>query len=74
MKERTRKREADEDDNVSELPEKKRGRKLLLGDKLDKMVQQYVYMLREKGCTINTTIVISGARGILKSSRQNKIS
>ena len=73
LKERTRKREADEDDNVSELPEKKRGRKLLLGDKLDKMVQQYVYMLREKGCTINTTIVISGARGILKSQDRTRL-
>jgi hypothetical protein len=34
---------------------------------LDLIVQQYVIRLREKSCTINTPIVISGARGILMS-------
>ena len=65
MKERSRKRQAEKDD--SKLPVKKRGRKVVLGEKMDSMVQQYILKLRPKGATINTAIVIPGAKGILQS-------
>ena len=36
---------AKDDTYIKELPEKKRGRPLLLGDKLDKQVKSYVYQI-----------------------------
>ena len=44
---------------------KKRGRLLLLSESIDKQVQAYVKNSREKGCIVNSTLVIA-ARGILK--------
>ena len=65
LQEISRKRKADED--VLELFPKKRGRPLMLGEKLDRMVQNYILKTREKGGTITTAIVIAGAKGIVKS-------
>ena len=53
--------------SVRELPSKKRGRPVLLGEKMDVMVQQYVEKIRSKGGTINTDIVKSGAHSILET-------
>jgi hypothetical protein len=44
-----------------------------LGEKLDDMVQCYVTLLREKGGIINTSIVIAGERGILKSRQLSRL-
>ena len=57
------------DDNmdVKELPEKKRGRPLALGDELDAQVKQYVLHLRDKGAVVNTAIVQACAEGIVKN-------
>lgn len=41
---------------------RKRGRPVLLGEKMDVTVQEYVEMMRNKGGTISTVIVMSGAR------------
>ena len=49
---------------VVELPEKRRGRPLLLGD-INQKVRQYLTKARESGCSINTRIVISAARGLV---------
>ena len=67
------KREAEEDGDIGELPVRKRGRKVMLADKMDEMVQQYIHKLRQKGCCINKAIVISGARGILKSQDKTRL-
>ena len=73
LKEKHRKHEAEEDGDIGELPVRKRGRKVMLADKMDEMVQQYIHKLREKGCCINTAIVISGARSILKSQDKMRL-
>ncbi len=63
----------EEVNDIEELPERKRGRKLLLGVKMDDMVQRYVYKLRDKGCVINTAIVKAAARGLLMSQDKTRL-
>lgn len=68
-KETSRKRlhgDDNDDEVICELPEKKRGKPVLLGDKLDSYVQSYIKRLRQSGGTISTAIVIAGALGIIK--------
>ena len=43
-----------EDMSVQELPEKKRGRQLLLGEELDRQVRAYLTSFRENGAVVNT--------------------
>lgn len=70
-----RKRKADEDDiSVTKLPTKKRGRPVLLGAELDTIVQQYIMKLRQNKATVNTAVVIAGARGILLSLDRSRLS
>ena len=54
------------DVDVSELPQKKRVRPLLLGLKLDCRVQAYSTALREIGAVINTAITIACAEGMVE--------
>ena len=69
-----RKRELEEeDDEVLELPEKKRGRHVLLGERLDKCVQEYVLKVRERGCAVNSALVVAGARGIVESLDRSRL-
>ena len=66
LEEKRRKREFDgSDSEIKELHPRKRGRKVLLGEKMDTMVQCYITKMREKGGVVNTSIVKAGARGIL---------
>ena len=58
---------------VTELNPKKRGRPVVLGKKMDDVVQQYISKLRKCGSPINTAVVISGARGILKSMDRTRL-
>ena len=57
----------DDNMNVEELPEKKKGRPLALGDELDAQVRQYILHLRDKGAVVNTAIVQACAEGIVKT-------
>ena len=50
-----------------ELPGKKRGRSVILGEKIDAIVQKYILTLRERGGAICTAIVIAGANETVKS-------
>lgn len=52
---------------VKELPTKTQGRPLLLGEELDKCVQDYIRNLREIGGIVNTAIVIGAANGIISA-------
>ena len=63
LKEKCAQAELEEEDGptVSELHLKKRGRKLLLGDKLDLMVQRYIADTRKVGGAVSTAIVRAGA-------------
>ena len=62
---RDRKRRG-EDLEVSELPLKKIGRPLLLGEDLDRQVQAYLMKLREVGGVVNSAIARGSARGIIR--------
>lgn len=51
---------------IRTLPEKARGRPLLLGNDLDKKLQLYVKKLRESSAVVSSKVVMAAARGILK--------
>ena len=59
-----RRRSADSDDEVTDLPAKKRGRPLLLGD-LDAKVQQYLQKVREGGGIASAAIAVAASRAIV---------
>ena len=52
---------------VKVLPTKTQSRPLLLGEELDKCVQDYITNLREIGGVVNTAIVIDAAIGIVSA-------
>ena len=56
---------------VQELPCKKAGKPLLLGEELDKQVREYVKYLRERGAVVNSAIVIAAAEGIVMNKDSN---
>ena len=51
--------------DLATLPPKKRGRRVLLGDDLDKKVQMYLRKLREGGGVVSARIAVAAARGIV---------
>ena len=62
-----RKRKRHNEDDLSSLPVKKRGRSLLLGKDLDTKVQMYLKNVRERGGVVTARIAIAAARRILLS-------
>ena len=50
---------------MKELPTKPQGRPVLLGDTLDKLVQEYVTSQRKAGAPVNTTILAGAIKGIV---------
>lgn len=62
-----RKRRRHEDEDVTSLPTKKRGRSLLLGGDLDAKVQLYLKNVRAGGGVVSARIAMAAARGILLS-------
>ena len=60
------KRKNDELPEVKEFPPKKRGRPLLVGNKLDAQVQLYVKELQNNGAVINIAIVMATAEGLVQ--------
>ena len=53
-------------EEIEALPPSKRGRPLILGERLDQAVIQHLQAIRDEGGVINSTIVMATARGILK--------
>ena len=49
---------------INKLPERKRGRPYLLGEKLEMQVRAYLQTLRVNGTVVNTSIAIGCAKGI----------
>ena len=49
------------DEGLDSLPHRKQGRPLLLGDKIDNMVQAYIRRVREHGGPVSSQIVIGAA-------------
>ena len=58
---------------VNQLPKKARGRPLLLGEDMDKAVQDYIGAMRTIGGVINTTIVMAAAEGIVSARDVSKL-
>lgn len=54
---------------VKALPVKKRGRPPLLGEKMDKSLQELILSMRGRGSPITTTITVGLARGLLLKSK-----
>ena len=50
---------------IKKLPTKAQGRPLLLGEKLDQAVQEYITNLRKVGGSVNSVIVLAAANGII---------
>ena len=61
-------------EGLQELPPKKSGRPLMIGDELDKLVREYISDLRSRGTTINTAIVLASAEGIIMYKDANLLS
>ena len=66
-----RRRTCQESLTITELPEKKKGRPLLLGDQLEFEVIRYLKDLRIKGAVVNTAIAVSCAKGIVLKANSN---
>ena len=58
-------------ENMSELPNKKMGRPLLIGEELDRQVQEYLRYLREQGSAVNSAIAIATAEGVVRNVDAN---
>ena len=71
MAEPRRRRTFEKSLTITELPEKKKGRSLLLGDQLDFEVIRYLKDLRIKGDVVNTAIAVSCAKGIVLKANYN---
>ena len=68
-----RRQREDDDVEVQELPSKKRGRSLLLGDVLDSKVQAYLKKIRETGGVVSARIVMAAAKGLLMVYDRQKL-
>ena len=54
------------DEDLINLPTKKRGRPLMLGDDVDAQLQANIKMIREQGGVVTASVVVAAAKGILK--------
>ena len=53
--------------DIAILPVKKHGRRLLVGDDVDRKVQAYLRKVRDGGEAVNSSVTIAAARGILST-------
>ena len=56
---------------IEKLTAKKEGHPYLLGEEMDRQLQEYIKSLREAKAVINSAIIISAAAGIIKSHDSN---
>ena len=61
------------EEGLDSLPHRKQGKPLLLGDKIDNMVQAYIRRVREHGGPVSSQIVIGAARGIVAMLNKEKL-
>ena len=55
---------------IKALPDRKQGRPLFSGNKLDTAVQAYVESIRKLGGIVNTAIVLGGAEAIIADRKR----
>ena len=53
--------------SIPELPEKQRGRPLLLGKDLESQVRQFILELRDCGSPVSIAVVVVAAKGIAEA-------
>ena len=58
---------------ITSLPVKKRGRPLLLGESLDRMVQKYLKKVREGGGVVTARVVVAAVRAIILTQDRSKL-
>lgn len=61
------------DENIESLSHMKRGRPLLLGDRLDTMVQKYLKKVREGGGVVTARVAIAAARAIIRTQDRSQL-
>ena len=66
-------RASDSNEVLESLLWKKQGRLLLLGDKIDGMVQSYIRRVCEEGAGVSTQIILGPSRGTLKTVDKQKL-
>ena len=72
--EQTRKRKAgDSHLTVTKLPSSKRGRPLMLGERLDSEVQSYIKALQNEGGVVTTPVVLAIATAVVESSDRTQL-
>ena len=57
--------------DLQELPCKKHGRPLLIGDELDEQVKRYITYLRKEGAVVNVHVVMAVGEGIVMGRDAN---
>ena len=53
--------------SIPKMPERKRGRPLILGKDLESQVRQFILELKEHGSPVSTAIVVAAAKGIAEA-------
>ena len=66
-------RKAGGDENIKSLSHMKRGRPLLLGERLDTMVQKYLKKVREGGGVVTARVAIAAARAIILTQDRSQL-
>ena len=66
-----RRRAGTVDMEVTSLPSKRRGRPLMLGEKLDMKVKSYFQAVRERGGVLTTAITMASATAIVRREDRN---
>ena len=61
------------EDITQELPRKKTGRTLLIGEELDRQVQEYIREARKRELAINASTVICTGHGIMMNKHANRL-
>ena len=57
--------------SIVELPVKRRGRPLLLGEEIEREIQSFIESSRELGTAVSTAVVMATARGVVISHDSN---
>lgn len=70
---RNKRGENSSDDEIAELPPKKRGRPLLLGREMEEQLQLYLKKIRDQGGVVTASVVVAAARGIVMAVDQRQL-
>lgn len=73
LQEMRRKRSNGDFEDVKLLPKKKQGRRVLLGEALDKKLQLYLKEIRKNGGPLTASVAIGAARGLLLAENRSRL-